>query len=212
VDATQVGGAIQKIRFLAIRVKEGWASYWNWPEFEKDLFPTGSMPNLLTPPELVSRHDYATSLWTEHIPDARVHPMPNRPQSLCLVAAQYSDPEKLILEGIHILKVHHQNYTAKVPEPKALQLLWWESPKEHWDRLQEGSKMNFLKTPPAGLQPNTPMDDEQQAVAGSFVDELIDLGITGLAPGGRSTLLNAPLFVVAKEGQPGEWCVITDML
>jgi hypothetical protein len=72
--------------------------------------------------------------------------------------------------------------------------------------------MNFLKMPHAGLQPNTPMDDDQRAVAGSFVDELIDLEITGLAPEGVSTLLNAPLFVIAKEGQPGEWRVISDML
>jgi hypothetical protein len=81
VDATQVRGAVQQIRFLAIRVKEGWASYWNWPEFEKDLFHTHSMSNLLTPPGLVSCCDYATPPLTEHIPDARVHPMPNRPQS-----------------------------------------------------------------------------------------------------------------------------------
>jgi hypothetical protein len=54
---------------------------WNWPEFEKDLFHTRSMSNLLTPPGLVSCRDYATPPLMEHIPDARVHPMPNRPQS-----------------------------------------------------------------------------------------------------------------------------------
>jgi hypothetical protein len=72
--------------------------------------------------------------------------------------------------------------------------------------------MNFLNTPQAGLQPNTPMDDDQRVVAGSFNNEHLNLGITGLAPEGRPTLLNAPLFVIAKEGQPGEWHVISDML
>jgi hypothetical protein len=72
--------------------------------------------------------------------------------------------------------------------------------------------MNFLNTPQAGLEPNTPMDDDQRVVAGSLVYELLDLRITGLAPEGRPMLLNAPLFVIAKEGQPGEWGVISDML
>jgi hypothetical protein len=81
VDATQVGGAIQQIRFLAVWVKDGWASYWNWPEFEKDLFHTCSMSNLLTPPGLVLHHDYAMPPLTEHTPDTHIHPMPNRPQS-----------------------------------------------------------------------------------------------------------------------------------
>jgi hypothetical protein len=121
-------------------------------------------------------------------------------ENLRLAAIQYSDPDKLIREGIHLLKVHRQNYTAKGPEPKALQLLWWEFPKEHGNELREGSKMNFLNTPQAGLQPNTPMDDDKRVVAGSFVDELLDLGITGLVPEGHPMLLNAPLFVIAKEG------------
>jgi hypothetical protein len=38
------------------------------------------------------------------------------------------------------------------------------------------------------------------------------LGICDEAPFGRPVLLNAPLFVVPKEGQPGEWRVIADML
>jgi hypothetical protein len=72
--------------------------------------------------------------------------------------------------------------------------------------------MNFLKNPPAGLMPNAPMEEEQLEVVWKFVDELLDLGITGVAPGDRPTILNASLFVVTKEGQPGEWRVIADML
>ena len=73
-----------------------------------------------------------------------------------------------------------------------------------WDGLREVSKMNFLTTPPEGLRPNADMDEEQHAVAGIFVTKLVELGICGWAPGDRPVLLNAPLFVVSKEGQPGE--------
>jgi hypothetical protein len=328
VDATQVGGAIQQVRFVAVRIQEDWASYWNWPEFEKDSGHVRSMSNLLTPPGLVSFRDYGTPgvagtpSQGAYVPDARTEPMPNRPyawvktergvrrlsfeetarglglpkewkwgddsllehsfiaqtsclfiweylsETLCneipnqpdpppplrsrlaqlgqygpaappevppfswvppnlapgaswhtkrmehlrLAAACYSDPDALIEDGIKMLEVHRSNYNAEGPDPKHLQLLWWEFPKEHWDGLREGSKMNFLVTPPEGLRPNADMDEEQQAVAGNFVNELVELGITGLAPIDHPTLLNAPLFVVAKEGQPGEWRVIADML
>jgi hypothetical protein len=135
-----------------------------------------------------------------------------RMEHLRLAAACYSDPDALIEDGIRMLEVHRRNYNAEGPDPKHLQLLWWEFPKEHWDGLREGSKMNFLATPPEGLRPNADMDEEQQAVAGSFVKELVELGITGLAPIDHPTLLSTPLFVVAKEGQHGEWRVIADML
>ena len=72
--------------------------------------------------------------------------------------------------------------------------------------------MNFLTTPPKGLRPNADMDEEQQVVAGMFVIKLVELGICGWAPGDCPVHLNAPLFVVSKEGQPGEWRVIADML
>jgi hypothetical protein len=109
-----------------------------------------------------------------------------RMEHLRLAVASYLDPDVLIGDGIRML--------------------------EHWDGLREGSKMNFLATPPKGLRPNADMDEEQQVVAGNFVNELVELGITGLAPIDHPTLLNAPLFVVAKEGQLGEWRVIADML
>ena len=322
VDATQVGGAIQQVRFIAVRVKEGWASFWQWPAFEKDAFHVRSMSNLLTPPGLVSARDYGSPTGNCFIPDARVDPMPNRPHAwiktergtrrlqfdetarglglpkewkwgtapldhgllsqttslflweylsetlsndlpiespppprpfrpvptcsdfhgpsappavppfswippnlapggawhakrmerLLLAAACYPDPERLIADGVRMLAIHRSNYNLEGPDPTQLQLLWWEFPREHWDGLREGSKMNFLTTPPAGLRPNADMDEEQQAVAGMFVTELVELGICGWAPGERPVLLNAPLFVVSKEGQPGEWRVIADML
>jgi hypothetical protein len=79
VDTTQVGGAIQQVRFISVRVKEEWASYWQWPEFEKDAFQVRSMSNLLTPPGLVAARDYGTLARSCYIPDARTEPMPNRP-------------------------------------------------------------------------------------------------------------------------------------
>ncbi len=81
VDATQVGCAIQQVRFLAVRVQEDWASYWQWPDFEKDSFQVRSMSNLLTPPGLVSVRDYRTPAGPCYLPDARTDPMPNRPKA-----------------------------------------------------------------------------------------------------------------------------------
>ena len=38
------------------------------------------------------------------------------------------DPEKIVKEGLELLKIHRGNYTATGPSPKQLQLLWWEFP------------------------------------------------------------------------------------
>ena len=35
-------------------------------------------------------------------------------------------------------------YVAHGANPEQLQVLWWEFPREHWDALREGSRMNFL--------------------------------------------------------------------
>jgi hypothetical protein len=72
--------------------------------------------------------------------------------------------------------------------------------------------MNFLQPPPEALHPNANMDEEQLQVGGSFCDELVDLGVLDKPPPDQKVLLNAPFFVVPKEGQLGEWRVIADML
>ena len=72
--------------------------------------------------------------------------------------------------------------------------------------------MNFLLTPEPLIQPNANMDEEQSKVASDFVDELIALRIVGTIEEGREVLRNAPMFVVPKPGQPGQWRVIADML
>jgi hypothetical protein len=97
-------------------------------------------------------------------------------------------------------------------DPKQLQLLWWEFPKEHWEPLKNGSRMNFLKHPEAKIHDNAAMDNEQTQVAVGFVEELLDLGVIRTPLEGHEILTNAPLFVAPKEGQDGEWRVIADML
>lgn len=135
-----------------------------------------------------------------------------RIKSLRASAATYSCPRRIYLEGIEMLDIHRGNYDETGPAAKQLQLLWWEFPPEHWEPLREGSPMNFLSPPPTCEHPNANMDEEQQQVAADFVDELIDLKVLRSIEEGREILLNAPLFVVPKEGQPGQWRIIADML
>jgi len=114
----------------------------------------------------------------------------------------------LFLNGIRALDVHRKNYTATHPEPKELQLLWWEFPKEHWDELREGGSMNFLHPPQPGIHPNGPMDEEMTAAAVDFLDELISLKVLVER---EEVTTTAPMFVVPKEGQPGQWRVIANL-
>ena len=110
------------------------------------------------------------------------------------------------------MRRHRRNYNHEGPTPNELQLLWWEFPSEHHEDIRTGSSMNFLKTPEPGLTKNADMTAEQQIAACEFVDELISLGVLRLPPPTRPTLQNAPLFVVPKPGQPGQWRCIADML
>ena len=71
--------------------------------------------------------------------------------------------------------------------------------------------MNFLKAPPARLTPNSDMDAAGLEAAREFVDELILLGVFREIDEGMEVLSNAPLFVVPKPGQPGQWQYIADM-
>ena len=72
--------------------------------------------------------------------------------------------------------------------------------------------MNFLTPPDSVIHDNAAMDAEQLLVAADFVDELIDLHVVDTPDEGRAVLTNAPLFVVPKEDQDGEWRVIADMV
>ena len=55
------------------------------------------------------------------------------------------------------------------------------------------------------------MTDSKLVAATEFVDELVSLGVLCKADEGMKILSNAPLFVVPKAGQPGQWRCIADM-
>ena len=55
------------------------------------------------------------------------------------------------------------------------------------------------------------MDESGLLAAAAFVNELLDLGVIWSLEEGMTIVANAPLFVVPKEGQPGQWRIIADM-
>jgi hypothetical protein len=135
-----------------------------------------------------------------------------RTANLAKAAATFSDPTSVIEEGLQALETHRNNYDSEGPAPKCLQLLWWEFPSKHWIALKDGSRVNFLVPPAPNIHDNAVMDAEQLLVTAEFVDELLDLGVVGTLADGKEILTTAPLFVVPKEGQEGQWRVIADML
>ncbi|CAJ1968834.1 unnamed protein product [Cylindrotheca closterium] len=135
-----------------------------------------------------------------------------RISNLRWASEHYPEPKDIFDDGLHRLAVHRQNYDQDGPSPKWLQLLWWEFPSEHWEELRTGARQNFLERPEPHIRPNAPMDEEMLEAAVQFVDELVELGVLRHIDEGLKVLTNAPLFVVGKDGQPGEWRVIADML
>ena len=59
--------------------------------------------------------------------------------------------------------------------------------------------------------PNSEMDVSGLEAAREFVNELVTLGVFREIDNGLRILANAPLFVVPKPGQPGQWRCIADM-
>ena len=55
------------------------------------------------------------------------------------------------------------------------------------------------------------MSEAGLVAAGAFVDELLSLGAIRSTEDGMKMLANAPLFVVEKPVQPGQWRVIANM-
>jgi hypothetical protein len=161
------------------------------------------------------------SLQENHVPDFQWGPpdlsengswWTTRISNLQSAATSYPGPELIVEDGLRLLTIHRNNYNAAGPDPKWLQLLWWEFPEEHWEDLRVGARQNFLQTPDPRIQPNAPMDANMTQAAADFVDELLSLGVLRDIEEGQSILSNAPLFVVPKEGQEGQWRVIADML
>jgi len=68
--------------------------------------------------------------------------------------------------------------------------------------------MNFLRKPKAGIHSNGPMDDLMTAAAVEFIEELISLKVLEAA---EDVVTTAPMFVIPKEGQPGQWRVIANL-
>ena len=63
-----------------------------------------------------------------------------RVKNLHAAAACYPDPEPMIANGLEMLCIHRGNYNSDGPDPKELQILWWEFPSTHWDALRDGSR------------------------------------------------------------------------
>jgi hypothetical protein len=124
-------------------------------------------------------------------------------------AAQYANPHEVISEGLALLEVHCSNYGPQGPQQ--LVVLWWECPPVHWEELRLGASMNFLATPAARKEPNSPFTIEQLSTTEGFVDELIALRVLDAVPEGTSLLSTCPLFLVPKPGQPVQWRCIADM-
>ncbi len=70
--------------------------------------------------------------------------------------------------------------------------------------------MNFMDTPIPGLVPNQESTGTALEAAMSFTDELINLGLLGLAEGHYEVVNNFPLFFIEKLGQPGQYRGIAD--
>jgi hypothetical protein len=126
-----------------------------------------------------------------------------RVASLKVAIHGLADAEEQWAKGLAALDVHRLNY-AEAGSIHQLQLLWWEFPPEHWEELRNGCAMNFLTEPTAGLTDNSPMTEEQVEIAAAFIDELWHIGVFELVPDDCEMKANAPLFAVAKPGQPGQ--------
>ena len=132
--------------------------------------------------------------------------------NLWTASRYYQEADAVYQDGLNRLEIHQNNYSSEGPNPKQLQLLWWEFPIDHWETLRLGARQNFIHSPEAQLRPNAPMDNEMTIAAADFVDELFELGVLRGIDEGNEVLTNAPLFVVPKEGQEGQRRVIADML
>ena len=121
----------------------------------------------------------------------------------------YEDAASLFKSGIDALEIHRQNYDEDGPNPKCLQLLWWEFPPTQWDSIRDGGSMCFLTEPAHQILPNAPMNPEELKIAPDFVDELMALGVFQIPTTNKGTPLdvvtNAPLFTVPKPGKPGQY-------
>jgi hypothetical protein len=71
--------------------------------------------------------------------------------------------------------------------------------------------MNFLKEPPLDIQPNADMDVDQLEMACEFVDELLALEALEEDDPADPVRANAPMFLLPKPGQPGQWRILANL-
>lgn len=148
--------------------------------------------------------------WEWTLPDLEEDGLWFKEQLANLEKAIENQPNRLQLRRLGLQTL--RRYVTTLQGGKAtLNLLWWEWPPSYRKQTREGCSMNFLSTPPPGLVDNPPMTPEQLETAVEFVDELISLGVLEPVPKGRKILRNGPLLVIPKEGQPGQWRVLSDM-
>ena len=51
-----------------------------------------------------------------------------RVRSLRYASQSFANPKEVFKQGLEILKIHRGNYTPTHPDPKQLQVVWWEFP------------------------------------------------------------------------------------
>ena len=85
-------------------------------------------------------------------------------RSLRYASQSFANPKEVFEQGLEILRIHRGNYTPIHPDPKRLQVVWWEFAAEHWINLKEGSSMNFRKEPTHHILQTSDMTPEQQII------------------------------------------------
>jgi hypothetical protein len=191
---------------------------WNRRRFENNHVSGSHTPSTTSLPPAVgvqadtfanAKAVHEIDPWTWDVPDLSEGSQwyQERLRNLQQAVTDLPDGEIHFINGLEALRIHRDNYSMH--GPKKLQILWWEFPPEHWTDLREGSRMNFLITPRGELKLNAAMDDESQAAAGKFVDELKSLGV--LLPAQGELHANCPLFCVDKVYEPGKKRCIADM-
>ena len=129
-----------------------------------------------------------------------------RVANLRRAAAKRGNRQRVFRKGMATLRRYVRTMEGK---ETTLNLLWWEWPESHQERLRKGCDQLFQVCPEEGIVPNQDMDPDQLETAAEFVDELIEMGV--LIECRVPMKRNGPLLVIPKEGQPGQWRVLSDM-
>jgi hypothetical protein len=108
------------------------------------------------------------------------------------ITVGWNDHNLVMMEAWRLLASHLLNYTYQGSQ--RLEILWWESPPEHWESLRFGGSMSSMDTPVPIMVENGKMTESQLTIAVAFVNELISLGVLDLVPHGVLLMNMCPLF------------------